>query len=80
MAPLSQVGKDFQRIREFAAACRLQQENVIRYLVTGDPAALQVGEFELPYPDAGKLKAQLDDPKLRAILPVNPARPAPGDR
>jgi hypothetical protein len=70
VAPLTQVGKDFRRIRTFAADCRLQQENAIRYLVTGDPAALDVGEFELPYPDAAKLKAQLDDPRLRKILPV----------
>ncbi|MFH7572048.1 hypothetical protein, partial [Pseudomonas syringae group genomosp. 7] len=70
VAPLSQVGKDVRKIREFAADCRVQQANAVRYLVTGDPAALDVGEFELPYPDAAKLKAQLDDPKLRAILPV----------
>ncbi len=69
-APLSQVGKDFRRIRAFAAESRVQQDNATRYLVTGDPAALQVGERELPYPDAAKLKAQLDDPRLRRILPV----------
>ncbi len=79
-APLSQVGKDFRRIQTFAAESRLQQENATRYLVTGDPAALDVGERELPYPDAAKLKAQLDDPKLRQILPVKLESVAPEGR
>ncbi len=80
VAPLSQVVKDVRKIREFAADCRVQQANAVRYLVTGDPAALDVGEFELPYPDAAKLKAQLDDPKLRAILPVKADPSVSGDR
>lgn len=80
VAPLGQAGKDFRKIRTFAAESRLQQENAIRYLVTGDPAALDVGEFELPYPDAAKLKAQLDDPRLRRILPVTLEDPVPGNR
>jgi hypothetical protein len=75
---LSEVSKDFRRINAFTAACRLQQDNVAKYLRTGDPSALNVGEFELPYPDAGQLKRHLDNPALRPILPIaREADPAP---
>jgi hypothetical protein len=76
---LSQVSKDFRRMKEFNAACRLQQENVVRYLTSGDPKALEVGYFELPYPDATHLKRHLDDPALRRILPatIHASAPSP---
>lgn len=74
---LSQVSKDFRRMKEFNAASRLQQENVVRYLTSGDPKALDVGYFELPYPDADQLKRHLDDPAVRRILPAAIREPAP---
>lgn len=70
---LGRVGKDVAKIQQFAVATRIQQENVLRYLASGDPAALDVGEFELPYPDAARLKSLLDDPLLRQTLPVQDA-------
>ncbi|MCC7634070.1 hypothetical protein [Stenotrophomonas rhizophila] len=75
-ALLGQVSKDMGKIQKFSAACRLQQENVVRYLTSGDPEALKVGEFELPYPDAARLKAQLDDPAIRQALPVTLVAPS----
>ena len=81
-ALLGQIPKDIGKIQTFSAACRLQQENVVRYLASGDPKALEVGDFELPYPDAGRLKSQLDDPAIGRALPVTsvtPAMPAAAD-
>jgi hypothetical protein len=66
---LARTGKDVEQMREFTAATRVQQHNVQRYLATGEPSMLQVGEFELPYPDPARLKVYLDDPALRRALP-----------
>jgi len=67
---LSQVSKDIKRAKAFKVASELQQANVVRYLASGDPKALEVGDFELPYPDAEQLKRHLDHPDLRRILPA----------
>lgn len=66
---LGRIGKDVETMREFKSATLVQQENVQRYLATGEPSMLQVGEFELPYPDPVRLKVYLDDPALRRVLP-----------
>ncbi|WP_147424099.1 hypothetical protein [Xanthomonas campestris] len=52
-----------------SGALALQQQNTLRYLRTGDPEALSVPHFEIPYPRADLLRQMLDDPTLRRILP-----------
>lgn len=49
-------------------ATELQSRNATRYLNTGDPAALDVAFFELPYPSADRLRSLLDDPTIRSLL------------
>lgn len=67
---LGRISKDVARMQQFVGVARVQQENVLRYLRTGDPRALQVGQYEIPYPDAAGLQGFLDDPVIRRALPV----------
>ncbi|WP_313283652.1 hypothetical protein [Stenotrophomonas indicatrix] len=51
-------------------AARLQEKNTLLYLTSGDPAALEVNAFEIPYPNASRLRGLLDDPALKNALYV----------
>lgn len=48
----------------------VQIKNVNDYLRTGDSTALQKPAFQIPYPDAVRLKTLLNNPALRSVLPV----------
>jgi hypothetical protein len=59
--------RDIQtRIRESEE----QERRVRAYLMDGDPKVLfDAGSMEIPYPEAARLQAFLDDPAIRAFLP-----------
>ncbi|MEN5267504.1 hypothetical protein ABE502_00810 [Stenotrophomonas sepilia] len=67
-------------------ATRLQEKNVLSYLTSGDPAALEVNAFEIPYPNASRLRSLLDDPALKNALYVEvvpaqqPQKPGPAQQ
>lgn len=65
---LRHVPADMATVRKRAELGQIQQRNVLRYLTSNDPSALQVEYQHIPYPDAGRLKALLDDPALRGAL------------
>jgi hypothetical protein len=51
------------------ATARAQAENLSRFLATGDPSHLRNKPvFEIPYPDAERLREIATDPAIRAIL------------
>lgn len=79
---LVHIPADMATVRERAAAAQLQQKNVLRYLVTNDPKALEVEYQQIPYPESARLKSLLDDPAIRnalfvKVVPVHEGRPVP---
>jgi hypothetical protein len=57
-------------LKQKATASRLQEQNVRRYLLTGEPAWLHNAEFhEIPYPSGAALQQFLDDKTIRSFLP-----------
>jgi hypothetical protein len=54
------------------AFMKIEEENTARYVLTGDTSSLVDKPFpqQIPFPDAERLIAFLDDPMLRRILPV----------
>jgi hypothetical protein len=67
------IDKDLRpELTGWRADSRLYEQNVRAYLRTGDPAGLK---GKIPYPSAGGLRALLDDPALRRVLPVSVAWP-----
>lgn len=79
---LRHVPADMAMVRERAEFGQIQQSNVLRYLTSNDPSALQVEYQHIPYPNAERLKALLDDPALRGalfvkIVPAEAQGPAP---
>jgi hypothetical protein len=54
----------------------VQAEHVARYVRLGDRDAIdRAGHMQVPYPNFAKLRALLDDPAVRAGLPVNVRAP-----
>jgi hypothetical protein len=75
------------RYREWLESHRsdgaVQEVNVRRYLCTGDASHLRNKRtYDIPYPDAERLKTLLDDPSIRSVLPgtINAANSSSGDR
>lgn len=63
---------DWKWMEARSSATRIQEQNVLNYLRTKDPAALRVEFFELPYPVPARLHQLLDDPTIRRALSVPP--------
>ncbi|HEL4243798.1 TPA: hypothetical protein UM790_001333 [Stenotrophomonas maltophilia] len=79
---LRHMPADMATVRERAALGQIQQRNVLHYLTSNDPSALQVKFQHIPYPNAERLKTLLDDPALRGALfvkagPAQAQEPAP---
>ncbi|AWH52177.1 hypothetical protein C1924_02725 [Stenotrophomonas sp. ESTM1D_MKCIP4_1] len=79
---LHRIPADMAMVRERAEFAQIQQRNVLRYLTSNDPSALQVEYQHIPYPNAERLKALLDDPALRGalfveVVPAVGKEPAP---
>lgn len=73
---------DWEAMRGRYEANKAQSANVLRYVVRGDEDALNVGDFQLPYPNAPRLKLLLNDPYLLQALsgsqgPRNPGTFSP---
>jgi hypothetical protein len=60
-------------LRRWRDDSRAYEQSVHAYLASGNPAAL---EGKIPYPDAGRLQAVLDQTAIRRILPSSVADPA----
>ena len=70
---------DLHAMVERSQATRVQTQNVQAYVASGDVRNLQKPFFQLPYPDAERLRSLLDNPTIRAMLPVSiKATPAGG--
>lgn len=67
---------DIKAMRERHGLFEMQAANVVNYLQTRDPAALQRPFLQIPYPDATRLQGWLDDPVLSGSLP--PVAPGVG--
>lgn len=65
---LRHIPADMGMLRERSTIGHVQQDNVLRYLASNDPAALQVEYHHIPYPDSERLKSLLDDPAIRGAL------------
>ena len=68
------IEKDLTELRGRSVALHIQETNAQRYLASGDPKALDVPFFQLPYPSKSRLKWLLDVATLRGILPALEAR------
>lgn len=66
------IEKDMTELRGRSTALHIQEANAQRYLASGDPKALDVPFFQLPYPSKDRLKSLLDNGTLRGILPAHP--------
>ena len=61
----------YRDIRTKIAESEEQERRVRAYLRDGDPKVLfDAGPMEIPYPDAARLQAFLDDPTIRSFLPA----------
>lgn len=59
---------DWQAMQGRHEALRTQAAHVACYLDTRDPRCLDVPFFQIPYPDADRLRGMLDNPALRSVL------------
>jgi hypothetical protein len=65
------VPKLYREIQTKMAESKEQERRVREYLATGDAKVLlDAGPMEIPYPEAAKLQAFLDDPTIRGFLPA----------
>ena len=61
----------YRDIQMKIAESKEQERRVRAYLRDGDPKVLfDAGPMEIPYPDAARLQAFLDDPTIRSFLPA----------
>jgi hypothetical protein len=70
-ALVRQAPADLGALRLHSRLAQVQSGNVRAFVRDGDPARLDVGTFEIPYPDAARLRKLLEQPGLRAALPWN---------
>jgi len=65
------VPRLYADIQTKIAESKEQERRVRAYLADGDPKVLfDAGPMEIPYPDAARLQALLDDPTIRSFLPT----------
>ncbi|MEP7042431.1 MAG: hypothetical protein ABI843_05180 [Dokdonella sp.] len=68
---------DVRAMVDRSDAMKLQTRNVRAYVSSGDVRHLQQPFFQIPYPDAERLRSLLDNPTIRAMLPASIHAPLP---